>query len=150
MSKLIAQNKKARYQFFIEDIFEAGIILQGSEVKAVRENGMVINEAFVSNVKGDMMLIGSHIPKYSQANINNHSETRYRKLLLNKREINKIIGTIKKTGYTLIPLKAYFNSKNILKLEIAIAKGKDAVDKRQVIKERDWKKEKSQLLKKHE
>ena len=96
------------------------------------------------------MLIGSHIPKYSQANINNHSETRYRKLLLNKREINKIIGTIKKTGYTLIPLKAYFNSKNILKLEIAIAKGKDAVDKRQVIKERDWKKEKSQLLKKHE
>jgi len=150
MVKLVAQNKKARHDFFIEDSFEAGIILTGTEVKSIRKNGMNINDAFVSNIKGDLMLLSSHIPKYDKANINNHSETRYRKLLLHKREVNKIIGKIKKSGYTMVPLKCYFNDRNILKVEIAIAKGKDSADKRQTIKERDWKREKAQLLKKRE
>lgn len=150
MPKLVAQNKKARYQFFIEDTFEAGIMLTGSEVKSIRKNGMNITESFIANIKGDMMLLNSHITKYDKANINNHSENRYRKLLLHKREISKVIGKIKMSGYTMVPLKAYFNDRNILKLEIAVAKGKDNADKRQTIKERDWKREKSQMLKKHE
>ncbi|MCH9753275.1 MAG: SsrA-binding protein SmpB [Alphaproteobacteria bacterium] len=150
MSKLVAQNKKARYQFFIEDTFEAGIMLKGSEVKSIRKNGMNINESFVSNIKGDIMLLNSHIAKYEKANINNHEENRYRKLLLHKREISKVIGKIKMSGYTMVPLKAYFNERNILKMQIAIAKGKHSSDKRQTIKERDWKREKAQMLKKHE
>jgi len=150
MGKLVSQNKKARYQFFVEDSFEAGVILTGTEVKSIRDNGIVINDAFVANVKGCLTLLNSHIPKYTKANRDNHEENRYRKLLLHRRETNKIIGAIKKSGYTMVPLKAYFNDRNIFKLEIAIVRGKDSADKRQTIKERDWKREKAQLLKKHE
>jgi len=147
-TKIIAQNKKARHEYFIEDTMEAGIVLTGSEVKAVRENGMIIDGAFVANIKGAFMLLGSFIPKYSKASIENHEETRYRKLLLHKNESRKIIGKVKKAGYTMVPLKSYFNDRNILKLELAIAKGKAAPDKRQVLKERDWNREQSRLLKK--
>lgn len=147
MTKLIAQNKKVRHEFFIEDTFEAGIVLEGSEVKSIRTNGMNINDAFVSNIKGEMMLLNSHIPKYEKARMQNHKENRYRKLLLHKSENNKIVGKIKKSGYTMVPLKAYFNSRNLVKLEIAIAKGKHNADKRQTIKDRDWKREKATLLK---
>ncbi len=147
MAKLIAQNKKARHEYFIEDSFEAGIVLLGSEVKSIRKNGMNINDSFVSTSKGEMMLMNSHIPKYEKATMQNHQENRYRKLLLHKSEMNKIVGKIKKSGYTMVPLRAYFNSRNLVKLEIAIAKGKHNADKRQTIKERDWNREKAQILK---
>jgi SsrA-binding protein len=118
MGKLVSQNRKAHHQFFVEDSFEAGVILTGTEVKSIRENGIVINDAFVSNIMGCLTLLNSHIPKYAKATRDNHEETRYRKLLLHRRETNKIIGTIKKSGYTMVPLKAYFNDRNIFKLEI--------------------------------
>lgn len=147
MTKLIAQNKKARYEYFIEDSFEAGIVLLGSEVKSIRKNGMNINDSFVGISKGEMMLMNAHIPKYEKATMQNHQENRYRKLLLHKSEMNKIVGKIKKSGYTMVPLRAYFNSRNLVKLEIAIAKGKHNADKRQTIKEREWNREKSKILK---
>jgi len=148
MNKLVAQNKKARHEYFIEETFESGIVLTGSEVKSVRENGMIINDAFVSNTKGGLMLLNSFIPKYSKATLDSHLETRYRKLLLHKSEIRKIIGKIKKSGHTMVPLRAYFNDRNVLKIEVAIAKGKAAPDKRETLKERDWQREQSRLLKK--
>jgi SsrA-binding protein len=145
--KLITNNKKARHEYFIEDSFEAGIVLLGTEVKSIRKNGININDSFVSISKGEMMLMNSHVPRYEKATMQNHQENRYRKLLLHKREMNKIVGKIKKSGYTMVPLKAYFNSRNLIKLEIAIAKGKDNSDKRQTVKEREWKREKAHLLK---
>jgi SsrA-binding protein len=145
--KLIAQNKKARHEYFIEDSFEAGIVLLGTEVKSIRKNGININDSFVSISKGEMMLMNAHVPKYEKATMQNHQENRYRKLLLHKSEMNKIVGKIKKSGYTMVPLKAYFNSRNLIKLEIAIAKGKDNSDKRHTIKERDWNREKAHILK---
>jgi SsrA-binding protein len=147
MNKLVSQNKKARHEYFIEDTFESGIVLTGSEVKSVRENGMIIESAFVANIKGSLMLIGSFIPKYSKTSIDGHEESRYRKLLLHKSETRRILGKVKKPGYTMVALKTYFNSRNILKLELAIAKGKAAPDKRQVQKEKDWNREQSRLLK---
>lgn len=148
MQKTIAKNRKAYFQYFIEDKLEAGLVLTGSEIKSIREGKVNIEDAFITPLKDGMYLLNAHIAKYKQAGIYNHSENRRRKLLLHKKEANKIIGKIKKAGYTAIVLSLYFNSKNIVKAEIGVAKGKQNADKRQTIKERDWGREKARLLKK--
>jgi len=148
MQKTIAKNRKAYFQYFIEDKLEAGLVLTGSEIKSIREGKVNIEDAFIAPLKDGMYLLNAHIAKYKQAGIYNHSENRRRKLLLHKNEANKIIGKIKKAGYTAIVLSLYFNNKNIVKAEIGVAKGKQNADKRQTIKERDWGREKARLLKK--
>ena len=148
MSKIFATNRKATFEYNIEDKLEAGIVLKGSEVKSIRNRQININDSFVGLKKGELFLINAHISKYTKANIENHNETRYRKLLLHTNEINKIIGKLKISGYTLVPLKIYLNNRNKIKIEIALARGKKQHDKRLSIKERDWNREKSRLLKK--
>lgn len=147
MNKTFATNRKANFEYILEDKLEAGIMLTGSEVKSVRDCKASINEAFVGARKGELFLINANISKYNKANIENHKETRYRKILLHKNEINKLLGKLKISGYTIIPLKLYLNNRNKIKLEVALARGKKQHDKRESIKERDWNREKSRLLK---
>lgn len=137
--KIISENRKARYNYHIEQSFEAGICLVGTEVKSLRKNKAEIAEAYVAEEDGELYLINSHISEYFEANRHNHNPKRPRKLLLNKREIRKLIGQIATKGKSIVPLKIYFNDKNIVKLEIATATGKKKHDKRQSIKERDIK-----------
>lgn len=145
--KIIAQNKKARHEYFIEDTYESGILLQGTEVKSVREGKVSINESFASNIGDELFLFHSHITEYEKANkLFNHEAKRPRKLLLHKNQINKLLGKIKTKGYTLVPLSLYFNNKNKVKVELALAKGKHLYDKRASIKEREWKIEKARTL----
>lgn len=148
MTKIFATNRKATFEYHLETKFEAGIALKGSEVKSIKEHQANINEAFIGLKKGELFLINAHISKYTKANIENHKETRYRKILLHKSEINKITGKLKNSGYTIIPLKLYLNDRNKIKIEIAIAHGKKQHDKRAAIKDRDWDREKARLLKK--
>ncbi len=144
---IIAQNKKARYEYHIEESFEAGIMLEGTEVKSVREGKVSLNEAFASNIGDEIFLFHTHIAEYEKANkLFNHESRRPRKLLLHKRQVNKLLGKIKTKGYTLVPLSLYFNEKNKVKVELAVAKGKHLFDKRASIKEREWKIEKSRTL----
>ncbi len=145
MKKLFAQNRKASFEYFISDKYEAGIALVGTEVKSIRSGGVNIEDAFIGEFKGELCLLNAHIPKYQKA-LDNHAETRPRKLLLHTKEIQKISGAVSKTGYTCVPLKIYLNDKNIIKLEIAIGMGKKQYDKRETIKQRDWQKEQGQLL----
>ncbi len=146
--KIIAQNKKARFNYSIETEFEAGIVLTGSEVKSIRAGKISIPDSHAApNKEEEIFLYNCHIAEYEKANRFNHATLRPKKLLLNKKEINKIIGKIKLKGYTLIVLSVYFNNKNRVKLELGLAKGKKNHDKRQTIKERDWKKEQGRLLK---
>lgn len=137
--KIISENRKARYNYHIEQTFEVGICLVGTEVKSLRKNKAEIAEAYVAEEGGELYLINSHISEYFEANRNNHNPKRPRKLLLHKREIRKLIGQIATKGKSLTPLKIYFNDKNIVKLEIATATGKKKHDKRAAIKERDIK-----------
>jgi SsrA-binding protein len=145
--KIIATNRKATFNYFIEEKLEAGIILTGSEVKSLRNGKANIEESYVSDIDGELHLINSSIAKYSQSNRFNHEEKRPRKLLLHVKQINKFLGAIKKKGNTIIPLRLYFNPKNRVKVEIALASGKKLFDKRATIKERDWQREKARLLK---
>ncbi|MBP9791944.1 MAG: SsrA-binding protein SmpB [Rickettsiales bacterium] len=149
MNKIFATNRKANFEYHLEDKFEAGLVLKGSEVKSIREKKASINEAFVGIKQGELFLINSHINKYNKANIENHSETRYRKILLHKSEVNKLLGKLKTSGYTIIPLKLYLNDKNKIKIEISLARGKKQHDKRESLKTRDWDREKARLLKKN-
>lgn len=143
----IIKNKKANFNYFIESKFEAGIVLQGSEIKAIRLSKCSIEESHASYVKGEVFLFNMHIAQYEKASYFNHSPTRPRKLLLHKIEIKKILGKIKLKGYTLVPLSLYFNDQNIVKLELGVGKGKKLHDKRQDIKNRDWDKQKARTLK---
>ena len=146
--RIIAQNKRARYEYFIEAEYEAGIVLQGSEIKSLRTGKANIQDSYIEFDKNvELFLINSYIAPYKLATIFNHEPTRKRKLLLTKREINKIIGKIKLKGFTCIPLVLYINNKNFAKIKIAIAKGKKLYDKREAIKERDFKREKAFLSK---
>jgi SsrA-binding protein len=147
MNKIFSTNRKATFEYHLEDKFEAGLVLKGSEVKSIREKKASINEAFVGIKQGELFLINSNISKYNKANIENHLETRYRKLLLHKSEVNKLLGKLKTSGYTIIPLKLYLNDKNKIKIEIALARGKKQHDKRESTKDRDWDREKARLLK---
>ena len=145
--KIICNNRKARFNYFFSEFFEAGIALKGSEVKSLRAGKANISESYAYNHNGEIYLINSHIPSYKESSYNNHEPNRNRKLLLNKREINKLIGRINREGFTLIPTKLYFK-KGKAKIEIAVGKGKKQYDKRQSIKRRDWDRDKARYFRK--
>ncbi len=145
--KIICLNRKASFNFFFEDLIEAGIVLKGSEIKSVREGKVNIADSYAVEKNGELVLINSHIAKYKQANFLNHNPIDERKLLLNKKEINKLIGKMQRDGFTIVPTKMYFK-KGKAKVEIAVAKGKKHYDKRAAKKERDWSREKARYLRK--
>ena len=145
--KIICLNRKASFNYFFEDLYEAGLILKGSEIKSVRNGKVNIAEAYAIEREGELYLINSHISLYKQANLLNHNPIQERKLLLNKKEINKLIGKIQREGFTLIPTKMYFK-KGKAKIEIAVAKGKKQYDKRQAIKRKDWNRDKARYFRK--
>ncbi|GAO77902.1 MULTISPECIES: SsrA-binding protein SmpB [unclassified Sphingopyxis] len=145
--KIVAENRRARFDFAIDEVFEAGIALQGTEVKSLRFGEGTIAESY-AEVKGhEVWLVNSNIPEFSHGNRHNHEPKRPRKLLLSGREINKMHAAVARQGMTLVPLSIYFNSRGRAKVELAIAKGKKAHDKRESIKERDWKRDKQRLMK---
>ena len=144
----IAENRRARFDYFIIDTIEAGIVLLGSEVKSLRHGRASINESYATNEFDQIVLVNSNIPEYNlAASGQNHNPKRVRRLLINKKERNKILGQINKEGCTVIPLSLYFNNKGLAKISLGIAEGKKKVDKREVIKKRDWNREKHRLLK---
>lgn len=145
--KIIADNRKARFNYEIEDTLEAGIELKGTEVKALREGKSMIAESYASQEGGEFWLINSYIPEYLQANRFNHEPRRKRKLLLHKREMAKLALAVHKDGKTIVPLKLYFNDKGRAKVELALARGKKLHDKRETERQRDWGREKARLLK---
>ena len=145
--KIITINRKASFNYFFKEIFEAGIVLKGSEIKSVRSGKINIADSYAVDKDGEIFLINSHIPIYKQASYSNHNPYSERKLLLNKREINKIIGRIHEDGLTIVPTKMYFK-KGKAKLEIAVAKGEKQFDKRLTKKTRDWNREKARYIRK--
>ena len=146
--KIICLNRKASFNYFFIELLEAGISLKGSEVKSLRDGKGSIADSYAIDNNGELFLINSHIPLYRQSYYNNHDPKGDRKLLLNRKEINKLIGRINQEGLTLIPTKLYF-VKGKVKVEIAVSKGKKLFDKRQVKKKRDWNREKARLLRKN-
>ena len=146
MGKPIAENRRARFDYFIEDTFEAGLALTGTEVKSLRNGKANIAESYASVDGDEIMLVNADIPPYAGGNRFNHEPRRPRKLLLHRRQINRLIGAVQREGLTLIPTKLYWNDKGIAKLEIGLAKGKKLHDKRQVAADRDWGREKARLL----
>ena len=145
--KVVAENRRARFDYAIEQVFEAGIALQGTEVKSLRFGEGTIAESYAEVTGNEVWLINSNIPEFSHGNRHNHEPRRPRKLLLNGREINKLHAGVMRQGMTLVPLSVYFNSRGRAKVELALAKGKKAHDKRESIKERDWKRDKARLMK---
>jgi SsrA-binding protein len=144
--KLIAENRRARFDYLIEDTLEAGIQLLGTEVKSLRGGRANIAESYASTEKGELWLVNATIPEYPPAGQFNHEPRRRRKLLVRGRELKRLVGAIEREGRTLAPLKLYFNNRGIAKLEIALAKGKKAHDKRAATKDREWKRQQSRLL----
>ena len=144
--KVAAQNRKARHNYTIEDSLEAGIVLTGSEVKALREGRANIAESYAREKDGEIILINAHIPEYKQAGQFNHEPRRPRKLLLQRRQINRLIGAVQREGATLVPLKLYFNERGIAKLQLGLGRGKKKHDKRESEKTRDWNRQKARLL----
>ena len=145
--KIICLNRKASFNYFFLDLIEAGIVLKGSEIKSVRDGKVNLADSYAVHKEGEIFLINSHIAHYKEANILNHNPTEERKLLLNKKEINKIIGKLDREGLTIIPTKMYFK-KGKAKLELAVAKGKKQYDKRDTKKRRDWNREKARYVRK--
>ena len=145
--KIITINRKASFNFFFKDIIEAGIVLKGSEIKSVRSGKINIAESYAVEKNGEIFLVNSHIPIYKQASYSNHNPYSERKLLLNRKEINKLVGKINEDGFSLIPTKMYFK-KGKAKIEIAIAKGKKQYDKRATKKDRDWNRDKARYIRK--
>ena len=145
--KIISNNRKAKFNYFFKEFFEAGIVLYGSEVKSLRSGKANISDAYAFDNKGEIYLVNSYISSYKESSYNDHEPNRNRKLLLNKREINKLIGRVNREGFTLIPTKLYFK-KGKAKVEIAVAKGKKQYDKRQTKKKRDWNREKARFFRK--
>lgn len=144
--KLIAENRRARFDYSIEDTIEAGIQLLGTEVKSLRAGRANIAESYASTEKGELWLINSTIPIYPPAGQFNHEPTRPRKLLVRQRELKRLASAVNREGRTLAPLKLYFNDRGIAKLQIALAKGKKAHDKREATKDREWKRQQGRLL----
>ena len=143
---VVAQNRKARHNYFIEETMEAGLVLTGTEVKSLRGGRSSIAESYVTEDGGEAWLVNADIPEYAAGNRFNHERKRPRKLLLHKNQISKLIGAIQREGRTVVPLQVYFNEKGRAKVEIALVTGKQAHDKRQSIKERDWKRQRARLL----
>jgi len=144
--KLVTDNRKARRNYDVEETFEAGIALVGSEVKSLRSGKANIAEAYATNDGGEIYLINSNIPEYAQAGRDNHDPRRRRKLLLHKREINRLIGAVQRQGMTIVPLQLYFNERGIAKLKVGLARGRKLHDKREVEKKRDWERQKARLM----
>ena len=145
--KIICLNRKASFNYFFENLIEAGIVLKGSEIKSVREGKVNIADSYAVEKNNEIVLINSHIASYKQASYTNHKPLDERKLLLNKKEINKLIGKMQREGFTIIPTKMYFK-KGKAKLELAVAKGKKHFDKRAVKKTRDWNRDKARYVRK--
>lgn len=144
--KLIAENRRARFEYFVEETIEAGIQLVGTEVKSLRGGRANIAESYASPEKGELWLINATIPEYPPAGQFNHEPRRPRKLLVRGRELKRLMGAVEREGRTLAPLKLYFNARGIAKLEIALAKGKKAHDKREATKDREWKRQQGRLM----
>ncbi|MGH6828806.1 MAG: SsrA-binding protein SmpB [Rhizomicrobium sp.] len=145
-TRIIADNRKARYTYAVESVLEAGIVLTGSEVKSLRTGKATIGESYAQAKDGEIFLVNAYIPEYTQASRFNHEPKRVRKLLVRKSEIAKLSAATHQQGMTLIPLKMYFNPKGVAKLALAIAKGKKLHDKRESEKQRDWQRDKARLL----
>ena len=145
--KIISINRKASFNYFFESVYEAGIVLKGSEIKSIRLGKINIADSYAIERRGEIYLMNSHIPLYKNASYSNHNPTDDRKLLLNKREIHKLIGKINREGFTIIPTKIYFK-KGKAKIEIAVAKGKKQYDKRQAKKNKDWQRDKARYVRK--
>ena len=145
--KIICLNRKASFNFFFEDLLEAGIVLKGSEIKSIRDGKVNISDSYAVEKNGEIILINSHIASYKQASHSNHNPLDERKLLLHKKEINKLIGKMQRDGFTIIPTKMYFK-KGKAKIELAIAKGKKQFDKRASKKTRDWSRDKARYVRK--
>lgn len=144
--KRVAQNRKARHDYLIEDTLEVGLVLTGSEVKSLRQGKGSIAEAYVSEKDGELYLQGAHIPEYNAASRDNHAPRRLRKILAHRRELSKMVAQIRREGYTVVPLEIYFNSRGIAKALLGIARGKRKADKREAAKARDWQRQKARLL----
>lgn len=146
-NKLIAENRRARFDYHVEETVEVGIILQGSEVKSLRQGGSNIAESYASVEGGELWLINSYIAPYGQARMFPHEERRRRKLLVSKRELSRLWNATAREGMTIIPLRLYFNAKGMVKLLVGVAKGKKAADKRETSAKRDWNRQKARILK---
>jgi SsrA-binding protein len=144
--KIVADNRKARHNYFIKDTYEAGIMLTGTEVKSLRTGAASLGESYAQIKNGEVYLINAHIPEYLQANRFNHAPRRPRKLLLHAREITKLSDAVNKQGMTVVPLRLYFNDRGIAKVELGVAQGKKMADKRQTEKDRSWQRDKARLL----
>lgn len=147
--KVIAENRRARFDYAIEDDVECGIMLEGSEVKALREGGTNIAESYAAVEEGELWLVNSYVPPYSQAKMFKHEERRRRKLLVSRKQLSDMWNATQRKGMTLVPIVMYFNHKGRAKLKIGIAKGKKAHDKREAAAKRDWSRQKSRLMKDH-
>jgi SsrA-binding protein len=144
--KLIAENRRARFDYFLEENLEAGLVLTGSEVKSLRQGRANIAESYAAVQGREIELVNAYIPEYAGANRFNHEPRRIRKILLHRRQIDRLIAAVQREGRTLIPVKLYFDEKGRAKLELALAKGKKAHDKRATEAERDWKRDQARLL----
>ena len=148
-AKVVAENRRARFDYFIEDRFEAGIALQGTEVKALRIGEGSIAESYATVESEEVYLINASIPQYAAGSWMNHDPRRKRRLLLRRRQIDKLTGAIQRQGLTLIPLSIYFNGSGKAKIELGLARGKKSHDKRETIKQRDWKRDQQRILRAH-
>ncbi len=146
---VVAENRRARFDYEIIDTLEAGIVLTGTEVKSLRSGKAQIAESYASPENGELWLINAHIPEYLQANRFNHEERRRRKLLVSTKELSRLTRDVERAGNTIVPLKLYFNDRGLAKLLIGLGKGKKTVDKRETMKKRDWSREKARILKAH-
>ena len=147
--KVVAENRRARFDYFIDETLEAGIMLTGTEVKSLRFGEGSIAESYAEVKNGEVYLVNSNVPEFSHGNRYNHEPKRPRKLLLHRREVDRLQGAVERKGMTLVPLSVYFNGRGRAKVELALAKGKNAADKRATIKERDWKRDKARIMREH-
>jgi len=144
--KLIAENRRARFDYFLEETVEAGLVLTGSEVKSLRLGKANIAESYAGAEGREFVLVNAYIPEYGPANRFNHEPRRPRRLLLHRKQIDKLLGAVRRDGRTIVPIRLYWNEKGLAKLELALAKGKSAPDKRHTESERDWKREQGRLM----
>ena len=150
MGETVAKNKKAYFDYFLEEKFEAGLVLQGSEVKGIRANRVNLKDAFIRFVQGEAFLFNAHIGRLATTHhYYTHEERGSRKLLLHKKQLAKMIKAVERDGYTIVPLQLYFNARNLVKIQIAIAKGKQLHDKRQDLKEKDMKRDVQRAIKEY-
>jgi SsrA-binding protein len=147
--KVVAENRRARFDYAIEDDLECGIVLEGSEVKSLREGGANIAESYATVEEGELWLVNSYVAPYLQAKTFGHEEKRRRKLLVSKRELSRLWNATAREGYTIVPLVLYFNHRGKAKLKVGVAKGKKTADKREATAKRDWQRQKARLLKEH-